>query len=145
MTGHDLPLINACLNGTATVLLCAGLYFVKSKRLIAHRNCMISAFVISCVFLICYLYHKFAVMHGVHTEFPGPAAWKVPYLLMLASHVILAMAVPVLALMTISRGLKQKVELHKKIARWTFPIWLYVSVTGVLIYVLLYHVWLPGV
>ena len=141
MTGHDLPLINAFLNGTATVLLCAGLYCVKTKRLIAHRNCMISAFVISCIFLICYLYHKFAVMRGVHTEFPGPPEWKVPYLLMLGNHILLAMAVPVLAMMTISRGLKQKVELHKRIARWTFPIWLYVSVTGVLIYVLLYLVW----
>ena len=143
MTGHDLPLVNACLNGAATVLLCAGLYFVKTKRLIAHRNCMISAFAVSCVFLLCYLYHKFAVMGGVHTEFSGPPAWKVPYLAMLASHIILAMTVPVLALMTISRGLKQKIELHRKIARWTFPIWLYVSVTGVLIYVLLYHVWSP--
>ena len=144
MTGQDLPLVNACLNGTATVLLCAGLYFVKAKRLIAHRNCMISAFVVSCVFLGFYLYHKFVVMRGVHTEFPGPAAWKVPYLIMLASHIILAMAVPVLAMMTISRGLKQKVELHKKIARWTFPIWLYVSVTGVLIYLLLYVFWAPA-
>ncbi len=144
MTGQDLPLVNACLNGTATVLLCAGVYFVKAKRLIAHRNCMISAFVISCVFLGFYLYHKFVVMRGVPTEFPGPAAWKVPYLLMLASHIILAMAVPVLAMMTISRGLKQKVELHKKIARWTFPIWLYVSVTGVLIYLLLYVFWVPA-
>ena len=80
-------------------------------------------------------------MRGVHTPFPGPDMWKVPYLLMLFSHIILAAAVPVLALMTISRGLKQKVELHKKIARWTFPIWLYVSITGVLIYVLLYVVW----
>ena len=141
MTGHDLPLVNACLNGISTVLLCAGLYFVKAKRIIAHRNCMITAFLVSCVFLGCYLYHKFAVMRGVHFEFPGPPAWKVPYLIMLGSHVILAMAVPVLALMTINRGLKMKVELHKKIARWTFPIWLYVSITGVLIYVLLYLVW----
>ena len=141
MSGHDLPFINACLNGVATVLLCAGLYFVKAKRLIAHRNCMITAFVVSCVFLIGYLYHKFAVVKGVHTPFPGPDALKLPYLVMLFSHIILAMCVPVLALMTISRGLKQKVELHKKIARWTFPIWLYVSVTGVLIYLLLYVFW----
>jgi putative membrane protein len=143
MTGHDLPLVNACLNGIATVLLCAGLYFVKTKRIIAHRNCMISAFVVSCVFLVGYLYHKFAVMRGVHFEFPGPPVWKVPYLVMLFSHIILAMVVPVLALMTINRGLKMRVELHKKIARWTFPIWLYVSVTGVLIYFLLYVVWVP--
>lgn len=141
MTGQDLPFINSCLNGAATVLLCAGIAFVKAKRLAAHRACMISAFVISCVFLVLYLYHKYAVMKGVHTPFPGPAEWKIPYLIMLFSHIALAMVVPVLAIMTISRGLKQKVELHRKIARWTFPIWLYVSVTGVLIYVLLYRVW----
>lgn len=140
MTAHDLPLINACLNGVSTVLLCAGLYCVKTKRLAAHRNCMVSAFVVSCVFLVGYLYHKYVVVRGVHTPFPGPDFWKVPYLIMLFSHIALAMAVPVLALMTISRGLKQKVELHKKIARWTFPVWLYVSVTGVLIYLLLYVV-----
>lgn len=144
MTGHDLPLINACLNGAATVLLCAGLYFVKAKRLLAHRNCMITAFVVSCVFLICYLYHKIAVVKGVNTPFPGPAFLKLPYLVMLTSHIILAAAVPILALLTISRGLKQKVELHKKIARWTFPIWLYVSITGVLIYLLLYVFWAPA-
>jgi putative membrane protein len=144
MTAHDLPFINACLNGISTVLLCAGFYFIKSKRITAHRNCMISAFVVSCIFLAGYLYHKYVVVRGVHTPFPGPDMWKVPYLLMLFSHIVLAAAVPVLALMTISRGLKMKVELHKKIARWTFPIWLYVSITGVLIYVLLYVVWAPA-
>jgi uncharacterized membrane protein YozB (DUF420 family) len=141
MTGHDLPLVNACLNATAAVLLCAGLYFIKRHRPVAHRNCMISAFAVSCVFLVCYLYHKYSVLGGRHTPFPGPPEWKLPYLVLLATHVVLAMAIVPLALMTISRGVKQKVELHKKIARWTLPIWLYVSFTGVLIYVLLYKVW----
>ena len=123
MSFTDLPVVNACLNGTATVLLCAGIYFIKQKRLVAHRNCMISAFVVSCVFLVCYLIHKIAVTHGQNTPWSGPPALKIPYLVMLFSHITLAAAVPVLALMTISRGLKQKVELHKKIARWTFPTW----------------------
>lgn len=141
MTGHDLPLVNACLNGLATVLLCAGFYFIKTRRIIAHRNCMISAFITSCVFLVFYVYHKAVVMRGVHTTFPGPPALKLPYLVMLTSHIALAIAIVPLALITINRGLKLRIELHKRIARWTFPIWLYVSVTGVLIYVLLYRVW----
>lgn len=143
MTGEDLPLINSCLNGAATVLLCAGVALVKAKRITAHRACMMSAFVISCLFLVLYLYHKYAVMKGVHTPWPGPPEWKTAYLVMLFSHIALAMLVPVLALITISRGLKMQVERHRKIARWTFPIWLYVSVTGVLIYVLLYRIWPP--
>ena len=143
MTTHDLPLINACLNGAATILLCAGLYFVKVKRLTAHRNCMMTAFAVSCVFLVGYIYHKYAVRQSMHTPFSGPDWLKGPYLVMLFSHIALAAAVPVLALMTINRGLKQRVELHKKIARWTFPIWLYVSITGVLIYLLLYVIWAP--
>lgn len=143
MTAHDLPLINACLNGAATVLLCLGIVFIKAKRITAHRSCMITAFVISCVFLVLYLYHKYKVVNGVHTPFPGPDSLKIPYYIMLFSHIILAAVVPVLALMTISRGLKMKVELHKKIARWTFPIWLYVSVTGVLVYLVLYVFWAP--
>lgn len=141
MTAHDLPLINACLNGVSTVLLCTGFYFIKTKRITAHRNCMISAFVISCVFLVLYLYHKYLV--GVHKPFPGPDTLKTPYYIMLFSHIILAATVPVLALMTINRGLKMRVDLHKKIARWTFPIWLYVSVTGVLVYLVLYVFWAP--
>ncbi len=141
MNGTDIPLLNACLNGAATVLLCAGFGFIKRGHKVAHGNCMISAFAVSCLFLGFYLYHKYEVMKGLHTPFPGPAEWKTPYLIMLFSHIALAMAVPPLALMTISRGLKQKVELHRRIARWTFPVWLYVSVTGVVIYILLYQVW----
>ena len=136
-----LPLINACLNGTAAVLLCAGLYFIKSRRIAAHRACMLSAFLISCVFLVLYLYHKIAVMKGINTTFPGPPEWKVPYLVMLFSHITLAIVIVPMAFVTINRGLKLRVELHKKIARWTFPLWLYVSVTGVLVYLVLYRIW----
>ncbi len=141
MSGNDLPLINACLNGTSTVLLCVGLGFILKKRIAAHRACMISAFVVSCLFLVLYLYHKIVVMKNIHTVFPGPPEWKVPYLVMLYSHILLAMAVPPLAIITIKRGLKMRVELHRKIARWTFPIWLYVSITGVLVYLVLYQIW----
>ena len=141
MTGHDLPLVNACLNGMATVLLCAGFYFIRTGRPVAHRNCMISAFITSCVFLAFYLYHKIIVVRGVNTPFPGPAFLVLPYRIMLFSHIVLAMAIVPMALVTISRGLKGRFELHRRIARWTFPVWLYVSVTGVLIYVLLYQVW----
>ena len=144
MTGHDLPLINACLNGLATILLCAGLYFIKTRQIIAHRNCMISAFLTSCIFLAGYLYHKIAVVKGVNTPFPGPDFLRIPYRVMLFSHIVLAMAIVPLALITINRGLKLRVDLHKKIARWTFPIWLYVSVTGVLIYLVLYQFWPRG-
>jgi putative membrane protein len=90
---------------------------------------------------VLYLYHKMAVMKGVHTTFPGPSEWKVPYQVMLFSHIVLAMAIVPLALVTISRGLRMRVELHKRIARWTFPIWLYVSITGVLVYLALYQIW----
>jgi putative membrane protein len=86
------------------------------------------------------------VMKGLHMTFPGPPAWKVPYLVMLYSHILLAMAIVPMALITITRGLKMRVELHKKIARWTLPLWLYVSVTGVLVYLVLYQIWpQPGI
>jgi uncharacterized membrane protein YozB (DUF420 family) len=102
---------------------------------------MLSAFLTSCIFLALYLYHKIAVMKGVNTTFPGPPEWKIPYLVMLFSHIILAIVIVPLAFITINRGLKMRVELHKKIARWTFPLWLYVSVTGVLVYLVLYRIW----
>jgi putative membrane protein len=141
MTGHDLPFVNACLNGLSGVLLCTGFYFIKRRRIAAHRNCMIAAFLTSCVFLLCYVYHKAVVVKGVNTPFAGPESLLLPYRVMLFSHIVLAIAIVPLAIITISRGLKMRVELHKKIARWTFPVWLYVSVTGVLIYLALYQVW----
>lgn len=149
MSGRDLPLINACLNGLATVLLCTGFGFILKKKIAAHRTCMLSAFIVSCLFLVLYLYHKIVVMKGINTPFAGPPEWKTAYLVMLFSHIILAIAIVPMALITISRGLKLRVELHKKIARWTLPLWLYVSVTGVLVYLVLYQFWpapeAPGV
>ncbi len=141
MNPHDLPALNALLNGLATLLLTAGWICIRTGRRIAHRNCMIAAFAVSCLFLAGYLYHKFVVMQGIHTSFPGPRAWLIPYLVLLVTHIVLAMAIVPLAFITMNRGLKERYELHKKIARWTLPLWLYVSVTGVIIYLLLYQVW----
>lgn len=140
----DLPLLNACLNGTSGCLLVLGLLFIKQGRREAHQGCMISAFATSCVFLVSYLYHKIFVVHGVNTPFPGPAGLKPWYLLMLFTHVVLAIAIVPLALITIVRGVKGRLELHRKIARITWPIWMYVSVTGVFIYLALYQIWSPA-
>jgi uncharacterized membrane protein YozB (DUF420 family) len=139
----NLPTLNATLNAASTVLLLMGWVYIKQGRKIAHRNCMISAFVVSCVFLVLYLLHKYVVVKGVHTPFNGPDWLKPIYYVMLFSHILLAMAVPVLALMTMSRAFKERFEAHKKIARWTWPIWMYVSVTGVLVYLVLYQFFPP--
>lgn len=141
MSFTDLPLINACLNGLATVLLVAGFVFIKQGNQAAHKKCMLAAFVASCVFLVGYVFHKVYVVKGVNTPFAGPEVLKPWYLLMLATHVILAMLIVPLALTTIALSLKGKFETHKKVARWTWPIWMYVSVTGVLIYLLLYQIY----
>jgi putative membrane protein len=141
MSFTDLPLINACLNGLATVLLAAGYVFIKRGNQAAHKKCMLAAFAASCVFLVGYVFHKVYVVKGVNTPFAGPEALKPWYLLMLATHVILAMLIVPLALTTIVLGLKGKFETHKKVARWTWPIWMYVSVTGVIIYLLLYQIY----
>lgn len=141
MTGHDLPLVNACLNGLSGILLVVGLVFIKQGRKEAHQRCMLAALVSSVVFLVSYLIHKIFVMKGINTPFAGPASLKSVYLAMLASHVLLAMAIVPLALMTLIRGMKGDFERHKRIARWTWPLWMYVSVTGVLIYLVLYRIW----
>lgn len=141
MNSLDLPLINACLNGLATVLLTLGYLFIRRGQRAAHQRCMLAALVVSCLFLVGYLVHKIFIVKGVNTPFAGPAALKPWYLLMLATHVVLAMAIVPLALLTIVFGLKGNFERHKKIARWTWPLWMYVSVTGVLIYLLLYQLY----
>lgn len=143
MTLSDLPLINASLNGVSACLLVLGLVLVKAGRKEAHRKCMIAAFATSCVFLVLYLFHKYWVVKGVHTPFRGPASLKGPYLLMLFSHIGLAIAVVPLALVTIHRGLHGRFPEHRRIARWTWPVWMYVSVTGVLVYLALYVIWPP--
>ena len=141
MTTTDLPAINATLNAVSAVLLSMGWLAIRGGYRSAHRNCMIAAFATSTAFLLGYLYHKFVVMRGIHTNFPGPKVWLVPYLILLFSHVFLAMAVVPMAMVSMHRGWKARFDAHRRIARWTLPLWFYVSVTGVVIYFLLYRVW----
>ena len=134
----DLPTLNACLNGLSAVLLGLGYYFIRRQRREAHRNCMMAAFVTSSIFLVCYLvYHYFAG----RTVFREPARFRPWYLALLLSHTVLAVVIVPLILMTLSRALKKNFELHRRIARWTWPLWMYVSVTGVMVYLILYHIY----
>lgn len=133
---HALPAIDACLNLTAAVLLVWGYTLIKRKRIATHRKVMISAFCVSCAFLVCYLiYH--AQVGTVRFQHTGTI--RTVYLSILATHTVLAAAVPVLAVITLRRGLAARFDKHRRIARWTLPIWLYVSVTGVVVYLMLYH------
>ena len=136
MSLHDLPTVNATLNGLAAVLLVLGFSLIRRKRVETHRKVMLAAFVTSSLFLICYLvYH--AQVGSV--RFPKTGPIRTVYLGILASHTLLAATVPVLAIITLRRGLGGRYATHRKIARWTLPIWLYVSVTGVVVYLMLYH------
>lgn len=133
---HDLPAVNAALNGITATLLSVGYLFVRRRWLRAHRACMIAAFSVSVLFLASYLYYHAHV--GV-TRFPGRGWIRRAYFAILISHTILAAAVVPLALVTLYRGLTSQHPKHERIARWTLPIWLYVSVTGVIVYLLLYR------
>jgi putative membrane protein len=136
-----LPTINAVLNATATVLLVIGYVLIKRRREQAHKWTMLAAFGVSCAFLACYLVYHFQV-GSVHFE--GPPPMRAIYLTILLTHVLLAVTVPFLAGMTIYLGLRDRRRAHRRVARWTYPIWLYVSVTGVVIYVLLYQLFPPS-
>jgi uncharacterized membrane protein YozB (DUF420 family) len=139
----DLPAVNGSLNGLSTVFLTAGYVFIRKKKQTAHRNCMIAAFVTSTLFLACYLTYHFYLAFALHrgpTKFIDPAWFRPIYLTILITHTILAVTIVPLILMTLSRGLKGDFERHRKIARWTWPLWMYVSVTGVVIYFLLYQI-----
>jgi uncharacterized membrane protein YozB (DUF420 family) len=133
-----LPTVNASLNGLSTVLLLAGYVMMKQKKIEAHRNIMVAAGVTSLLFLMCYVvYH----IQAGSVKFQGAGAARAAYFVILISHVILAMVIAVLVPMTFWRAYKQDFERHRKIARITFPIWLYVSITGVVIYAMLYHLY----
>jgi len=137
MSISDLPVVNASLNGLSAILLMAGYIFIRRKNQAAHMKCMISAVVTSTIFLACYLtYHAYA---GA-TRFRNPAWFRPIYLTLLLTHTVLAISVVPLVIITLSRALRARFDRHKKIARWTWPIWMYVSVTGVLIYFLLYQI-----
>lgn len=137
MSISDLPAVNASLNFLASILLTAGYVQIKRKRVEAHRACMIAAFVTSTIFLVFYLiYHA----NVGHTSFDKTHWFRPYYLLLLLTHVVLAAAIVPMILMTFYRAFKGQEEKHRKIARWTWPLWMYVSVTGVVIYLLLYHI-----
>ena len=131
-----LPTVNASLNGVAALLLVCGWTFIRRRQWQAHRNCMLAAFACSVLFLVSYLtYH--AQVGSV--RFQGEGAVRTLYLGILLTHTVLAAAVPFLAVVTLSRGLRRQLDRHVRIARYTLPIWLYVSVTGVIVYVMLYR------
>ena len=141
MSIHDLPAVDASLNGLSAVLLTAGFIFIRQKKIIAHRNCMISAFCVSAVFLICYLtYHVYLglVLKQPLTHFHNPMWFRPIYFAILIPHETLAMVIVPMILITISRALRERFDKHKLIARWTWPLWMYVSVTGVVVYWILY-------
>ena len=143
MSLAGLPPVNAFLNALSAVFLGAGYYFIRRKRQVAHRNCMISAFGTSILFLACYIaYHSYLAwhLHRGPTVFKDPAWFRPVYLAILLTHTALAVAIVPLASITLVRALRLRFDLHRKIARWTWPLWMYVSVTGVLIYLLLYRI-----
>ena len=156
VTAHPLVHLNAALNVLATVLLILGYVFIKRRQLEKHARTMMAALGVSCLFLVSYLiYHSIAGS----VKFTHPGAVRYIYLSILLTHVVLAVAVPFMAVATILHGLrgtgkwgagkfskaerKSFMERHRRLARWTFPIWLYVSITGVIVYLMLYHLWPP--
>ena len=133
---HDLPAVNASLNALSGILLLIGFTLIRNKRIELHRKVMLTAFATSSLFLICYvIYH--AQVGSV--PFTRQGFVRPLYFTILITHVLLAFAVVPLSIVTLTRGLKGRYPQHRRIAKWTFPIWLYVSVTGVLVYVLLYQ------
>jgi uncharacterized membrane protein YozB (DUF420 family) len=133
------PALIASLNGASAVLLGTGRYMIARNRIAAHRACMIAAVVSSAVFLACYVYFH---AHVGDIRFLGPHMWHVIYLVVLIPHVTLAIIIVPMVIITLSRGLRARYDRHRAIARWTFPLWMYVSVTGVLVYFMLYQ-WFP--
>lgn len=140
MTAQDLPVVNATLNATATVLLLLGWSFIKTDKKKAHAATMITALVVSAAFLACYLYYHYNVGH---VKFAGTGFVQVFYYVLLASHVILAVVNLPMVILTVLPALRERFDKHRRMARLTFPIWLYVSVTGVIVYLMCYQWWGP--
>jgi uncharacterized membrane protein YozB (DUF420 family) len=136
LEAHDLPAVNAVLNATAATLLLTGFVAIRRKKVALHKACMIAAFATSTLFLVSYLAHKILI-HG-HTPFPGVGTARAVYFTILVSHTLLAVTTLPLAIVTLRRGLRGEIEKHRRLARITWPIWLYVSVTGVVIWWMLY-------
>ena len=137
-----LPTLNAALNATSAILLLVGYRFIRAGRTDAHRNAMLGAVGTSTVFLACYLYYHW---QAGSVRFAGTGLVRGVYLTILLSHTVLAAIVPVLVAVTVVRALRGRFGAHRQIAVWTLPIWLYVSVTGVVIYVMLYLIYGPAV
>lgn len=135
-----LATINATLNLVAAILLGAGFYFIRQGRVTAHRRCMVSAFVVSVAFLVCYLLYHYQVGD---VRFSGHGLIRPTYFTILISHILLAFTVPPLAIITLARALRGNFKAHRRIARFTWPIWMYVSVTGVVVYLLVYIAYGP--
>jgi len=131
------PKINAVLNGTSAVLLVIGRGYIKRGRMAAHRAVMIAALVSSTLFLSSYLYYHW---HVGSVHFQGHGVWRPVYFGILISHTLLAITIVPMVIITLSRALQQRFDRHRAIARWTFPLWLYVSVTGVVVYFMLYQI-----
>lgn len=140
---QSLPVINATLNGLSGVLLVIAFVLIKQKRIQAHKRFMLAACTTSIVFLVGYVTNHY-LRHGVVTRFTGVGWIRTFYLTMLTTHTILAITIVPLAIITVLNGLRMRVPQHRRIAKWTFPLWVYVSVTGVLVYFFLYQ-WYPTV
>ena len=138
MSISDLPTLNAILNSISAVLLTVGYVFIKQKNREAHRRCMLGAFTTSTLFLISYLVYHFNVGS---VKFQGQGAVRSLYFAILLTHTVLAAVIVPLVFVTFARALKGNFDRHRRIARWTLPIWLYVSVTGVVVYLMLYHLY----
>jgi uncharacterized membrane protein YozB (DUF420 family) len=136
ISAAELPTVNAALNSLSGAFLTLGFIFIKSKNIKAHKACMLAAFATSSLFLIFYLVYHYQVGS---VPFKGQGPIRTLYFTILLTHTILAVVVVPLALITLFRALKENFPAHRRIARWTFPIWLYVSITGVLVYVMLYR------
>lgn len=138
MSLSDLPALNASLNALSAIFLAAGFWLIKRGNKSAHRACMLAALTTSTIFLASYLYYHF---YAGRTVFKGPPVARTIYLTILLTHTVLAVVIVPLILMTLNRAVRGLFERHKAIARWTWPLWMYVSVTGVVIYFMLYHLY----
>ena len=141
MNYHSLAPLNAILNSIAAVLLLAGYIFIRMRRIRAHRACMVSAFVVSTAFFISYLTYHY---HVGDVRFQGHGLVRPIYFTILITHIILAAAIVPLVLITITRAIRGNFARHRKIAVWTWPLWMYVSVTGVVVYLMCYRMYPPG-
>lgn len=144
LTANDLPAVNASLNGLAGILLIAGYLAIRRRKIRLHQACMISAFLVSVLFLASYLYFHIVVKNWQPTRFTAEGWPRRIYFAVLLSHTVLAVLVAILAPLTLYLGFGAPGNRHLKLARWTFPIWLYVSITGVVVYWMLYQLYPPA-